>query len=50
MSPSEVTEMLKMIITDQDQILTDITLGTTIILEATQKMTRGTRMEHSGTE
>ena len=50
MSPSEVTEMLKMITTDQDQILTDITQDIITILEGTQKMTRGTRMEHSGTE
>ena len=39
-----------MIIIDQDQILTDTTLDITIILGATQKMTRVTRMEHLGTE
>ena len=39
-----------MITIDQDQILTDTTLDITIILGATQKMTRVTRMEHLGTE
>ena len=48
MSPSEVKETRKMIIIDQDQILTVIIPDIIIISEATQKIIQKIEMEHLG--